>query len=86
RRGEIVDEFSSLLPSKRESGGFPVGPILLIALGVIFLLNTMDILRLDQILRWWPVFLIALGAYLLYCRLACKPAQPPAEKEAHDEQ
>jgi len=86
RRGETVDEFSSLLPAKGESGGFPVGPILLIALGVIFLLNTMEILRLEQILRWWPVFLIALGAYLLYCRLACKPAQPPAEKEAHDEQ
>jgi hypothetical protein len=39
-------------------------------LGVVFLLNTMDILRLYQILKYWPVFLIVLGVYLLYARMA----------------
>src|SRR3974377_959616 len=54
-RGEPLDEFSSLMPSRATSSGFPVGPILLILLGVLFLLNTLDIIRFYQILRWWPV-------------------------------
>ena len=76
-RGEPLDEFSSLMPSRATSSGFPVGPILLILLGVLFLLNTLDIIRFYQILRWWPVFLIALGGYLLYVRVA-PPKNPPA--------
>jgi hypothetical protein len=69
-RGEPVDEFSSLFPSSTQGGGFPVGPLVLIALGVVFLLNTLDVIRFYQIIRWWPVFLIALGAYMLWVRLA----------------
>ncbi len=69
-RGEPVDEFSSLLPSRGEKGGFPIGPIRLILLGVLFLLNTLDVIRFYQIMRWWPIFLIALGAYLLYVRVS----------------
>ena len=46
-----------------------LGPILLIALGVIFLLETLDIVRLYQIVRYWPVFLIVLGCYMLYARM-----------------
>ena len=68
QRGEPVDEFSSILPMGRRSG-FPVGPLLLIALGVIFLLETLDIVRLYQIVRFWPVFLIVLGCYMLYARM-----------------
>ena len=70
QRGEPVDEFSSILPMGRSGrGGFPVGPLLLIALGVIFLLETLDIVRLYQIVRFWPVFLIVLGCYMLYVRM-----------------
>jgi hypothetical protein len=53
----------------RRKSGFPAGPILLMAIGVLFLLNTMDLLRMSQVLRYWPLLLIALGAYLLYERL-----------------
>ena len=67
-RGEAVDEFSSLFPVGRRAG-LPMGPIVLILLGVIFLLDTMEVVRLYQILRYWPVFLILLGCYLLYLRL-----------------
>jgi hypothetical protein len=70
QRGEAVDEFSSIFPLQGRGKGFPVGPILLIAVGVIFLLETMGIVRIHQILRYWPVFLIALGCYMLYVRLA----------------
>lgn len=70
QRGEPVDEFSSVFPmGPRVGRGFPVGPVLLIIIGVIFLLNTLELVRLYEILRYWPVFLIALGAYMLYARL-----------------
>jgi hypothetical protein len=69
QRGEAVDEFSSILPLRPRSKGFPVGPVLLIAIGIVFLLETMQILRLYQIMKYWPVFLIALGCYMLYVRL-----------------
>ena len=67
-RGEAVDEFSGLFPVGRRSG-LPLGPIVLIVLGVIFLLDTTEIVRLYQIVRYWPVFLILFGCYLLYLRL-----------------
>ena len=36
----------------------------------------------DLSLRWWPVFLIALGGYMLYVRIAGDPSEtaaPPRE-------
>ncbi|MEK7407145.1 MAG: DUF5668 domain-containing protein [Acidobacteriota bacterium] len=67
--GEAVDEFSSILPVRAPRTGFPVGPVLLMALGVLFLLDTMDILEFERLIRYWPVILIGLGSYMLYCRL-----------------
>jgi len=78
--GYTVDEFSGLVPLRRKHG-FPAGPILLMAIGVLFLLNTMDLLRIRDIVRYWPLMLIALGGYLLYERLV--PARP-AEGEAEE--
>jgi hypothetical protein len=69
--GQSVDEFSSLIPM-RGSHRFPAAPIVLIALGVIFLLNNLDLLDLRRALRYWPVVLIALGAYMLYLRFAAE--------------
>lgn len=86
QRGEVVDEFSSLFPLKGRSEGFPAGPVLIIAIGVLFLLNTLDIVKIGQILRWWPVFLIGLGAYMLYIRLAGSSAGPANTEEAPHEQ
>lgn len=85
-RGETVDEFSSLLPLKANSG-FPVVPVLLIAFGAIFLLHNLEIVRLYQILRYWPVFLIALGVYMLYLRMTGQPgADPTRTQEVPHEQ
>lgn len=67
--GLPVDEFSSLVPLRGSRTKMPVAPLVLIGLGVIFLLNNLDILRFGQIIKYWPVFLIALGVYLLYERL-----------------
>jgi hypothetical protein len=66
-RGEVVDEFSSLVP--RRGAGLPVGPFVLIGIGVLFLLANLGLLRFSQIFQFWPVGLIALGVYLLYERM-----------------
>ncbi len=72
QRGEPVDEFSSIVPLQANPNGrpgFPVGPVVMIALGIIFLMNTLELISLREILRFWPVFLIALGGYMLWIRL-----------------
>jgi hypothetical protein len=85
-RGEPVDEYSSLLPLRSPRAGFPVGPVVLIALGVVFLLDTLDIVRIYKLFRYWPVFLIALGAYMLYARMFGDQAKPAVPEEAPNEQ
>ncbi len=67
QRGEPVDEFSSLVPLRIQEGS-KIGPILLIGGGVVFLLVTLDVVDLYFLVRFWPVLLIALGAYMLYSR------------------
>ncbi|MDQ2945683.1 MAG: B-box zinc finger protein [Acidobacteriota bacterium] len=77
--GERVDEFSSIVPLHGRPSTFPVGPVILIAAGLLFLLNTMDVIRFHQLIRYWPVALIVLGAYMLYERVSASsaPALPP---------
>jgi len=80
--GEPVEEFSGLMQPRGNPGLVPVGPIALIGLGVIFLLNTMGKLPLAKILRFWPVLLIAAGLYLLAARLGGhRDAGPGADSE-----
>ena len=67
--GQPVDEFSSIIPVRGQRAAFPVAPVVLITLGVIFLLNNLDLLDMHRLLRYWPVALIALGAYMLYVRM-----------------
>jgi len=68
--GLVVDEFSSLFPMRGGANKFPVAPILLIVLGVIFLLNNLDFFEVERLIRYWPVLLIDLGAYMLYLRMS----------------
>lgn len=58
----------------------PVGALILIGLGLLFLLNTLDVFHFDWIGRLWPVLIIALGAGLLIRRtreVAPPPPPPP---------
>ena len=70
QQGLVVDEFSSLFPVHGGANKFPVAPILLIVLGVIFLLNNLDLFHIERIIRYWPILLIGLGVYMLYARMS----------------
>jgi len=76
--GEPVDEFSSIVQLRPEAGQFPMIPVLLIALGVLFLLVNLHMLDLEKVLKFWPAALIVLGAWMLYERLrgGSKPSEP----------
>ena len=85
QRGEPVDEFSSIFPVGRPGRGFLMGPILLIVIGIIFLLETLEVVRLYQIIRYWPVFLILLGCYMLYMRIRGEEPAITPEPEVSNE-
>jgi len=45
-----------------------IGPVLLIAIGTLALLNELNIIDFDRIISFWPLGLIALGVWLLMKR------------------
>ena len=65
RAGEPVDEYSSILNLTGGRSHVPVAGIALIGLGALLLLHTLDLLDFEYVARFWPVLLIAAGAYLL---------------------
>jgi hypothetical protein len=67
--GEPVDEYSSLL-NLRGGHNVPLAAVALIALGVLLLLHTLDVLDFEVVARFWPVVLIAAGVYLLWGRFS----------------
>ena len=85
RQGLQPEEWSSILPRGRQTGRAPVGPILLIAVGVLYLLQTMQLIDFHQISRYWPVLLILAGAYMLYTRVSPPPRAvlPPPDGEPY---
>jgi TM2 domain-containing membrane protein YozV len=76
RHGIQVEEFSSLIDVRGGSGRFPAGAVLLIGLGFILLLDTTDIISMEQLERYWPVGLILFGLYMLYARLSPAATAP----------
>ena len=46
------------------------GAVALIIVGALFLLNTLEIIELHQILRFWPVLLILAGVNMLHSRMS----------------
>jgi len=58
----------------------PIGPIILIGLGVLFLLETLDLFDFSYfryVGRMWPLVLIAVGAWMLWKRTSAAPPPPP---------
>ena len=79
RMGEAVDEYSSIIDFRGGKNNVPVAGVSLILIGILLLLHTLDVLDFERIARYWPVTLIAGGAYLLWTRLSGEDA---AAKEA----
>jgi hypothetical protein len=50
-------------------GGKPVGAVVLIVLGVLFLLANFGLLRVEWLTKGWPIGLIAIGVWILADRL-----------------
>lgn len=76
RDGEMVDEFSGLVHARGPRSRFPMAPVLLIGFGLLFLLDNLDLLKIDRLLRYWPALLIVLGLFLLYERIAESKYEP----------
>jgi len=68
RAGELVDEYSGLLNLRGAHSSAPVAGVVLVILGVLLLLHTLHLFNFAYLSRYWPVLLIAAGAYLLYSR------------------
>ncbi|MCS7023980.1 MAG: hypothetical protein NZV14_04225 [Bryobacteraceae bacterium] len=82
--GQPVDEFSSIFPNSAVLSS-PLLPVLLIALGVIILLHNVGFLNIRRLIPYiGPIFLISLGAYLLYVRARANATLPSAQ-EAENE-
>jgi hypothetical protein len=65
RRGEVpVDPLQSWSKER------PVGPVILIVAGALFLLNNFDLLPFYRIERFWPLILIGIGVLMFRNRLA----------------
>jgi hypothetical protein len=84
--GEPLDEFSGL--SRSGSGHSSASAITLIVIGAVFLLNTLGVVEMHQILRFWPVLLIGLGVSMLHSRISGRSSQSRAEpnREVNHEQ
>lgn len=76
--GVPVDEWSSLLAPRGGYSRAPIGPIVLIAIGVLFLLDTLHLIDFREVGRFWPVILILIGVFMLYNRMSSP--RPPASQ------
>jgi cell wall-active antibiotic response 4TMS protein YvqF len=65
QRGETPSD-----PLESWSKNRPVGPIILIVLGAIFLLNNFNWFPFYRLIRFWPLILIAVGALMFRNRLS----------------
>lgn len=74
RMGLPVDEWSGLMARDSRMQG-TAGALVLIVIGAVFLLDNLNLLRIDQVIRFWPVLLIAIGALMLYQRVGGRAAR-----------
>jgi hypothetical protein len=70
RSGKPVDAVSSLIHVPGSGTKFPAGAVILIALGIVLLLDNLGLFELRRAIRFWPALLIAAGIYMLYVRIA----------------
>jgi Domain of unknown function (DUF5668) len=71
--GAMPPEVDPYMPVQRRE---PVGAIILIGLGLLFLFNTLGFFRFNWLGHAWPLFIIGLGAWLLIRRTRGIPPPP----------
>jgi hypothetical protein len=71
--GAMPPEVDPYAPVPRRE---PIGAIVLIGLGLLFLLNTLGFFRFNWIGHAWPIFIIGLGAWLVIRRTRGVPPPP----------
>jgi Domain of unknown function (DUF5668)/B-box zinc finger len=77
--GQPVDEFSSIVSLNGRGDQAVVAGVILVVLGIILLLRTLNVLDIDELMaRYWPVLLIAGGAWLLWGRISGHNNAPAA--------
>ncbi|MGC2657887.1 MAG: DUF5668 domain-containing protein [Bryobacteraceae bacterium] len=97
RLGVPLDEWSSLFTRRSGSGQMPMGPMILILIGVLFLLDSLGVMSFNEVGRFWPVLLIMIGAFKLFGRVSRTsyshrmpppppqaPPPPPPPADIHD--
>jgi hypothetical protein len=67
-QGYSAPPYSAPVAMDRLGNRHPVGAIVLIGVGLVLLLHTLGIFEDEWIGRAWPIFIIAVGAWLLYRR------------------
>ena len=78
--GLVIEEWSSLVGNSAAASRAPIGPIVLIAIGVLFLLDTLHLLDFRQIAPFWPVLLILVGGYMLWTRVTSIRTPDPSSE------
>ena len=69
--------------SEPEEGATIESPVwggILVAFGVLILLSNLGWLDLDRLAKWWPLLLIAAGAWFLYASVMKKKAQESSDE------
>jgi hypothetical protein len=69
-------------PGMGDGKATPVGPLILIVVGAVFLVNSLDIFSFGfHIFRFWPMILIAIGAYMIWQRMEGRPPSKPGDNQ-----
>jgi hypothetical protein len=63
-----VSPSSPPLVDPNRSQNMPIGPIVLIALGVLFLLHTFEVPVFNEVWRLWPLAVIGVGGWMIWQR------------------
>jgi hypothetical protein len=71
-------------PSPYPSRDIPVGAIILIGLGILFLFGSLGLFHEDWVAHGWPLLIIGLGLWIIYRRThAVPPPMPPVDPSIH---
>jgi hypothetical protein len=72
------------LPVEEESGESPVWGGVLVAIGLMILVNNLGWINLAALQRYWPILLILVGGFFLYRSTQGKKSAPPREESFRD--